>query len=342
MDTNKLSLILNKAKELEYIHEEIEKPKKGEVLLKIKKLGLCGSDLHAYNGKQAIFEYPRIIGHEICAYVEETNENSKFTKGEMVTVMPYIPCHKCTACRNGKENCCENLKVMGVHIDGASTEYFIAPEDHVIKTENICEDDCALIEPLSIGAHAVKRVNIRKDENALVIGLGTIGIGVAAILKHEGINVFGIDVNENKINESKAKIDINAILINSETITNDIKNHFNGEFPTLVFDATGNKFSMKNSINYLSYGGNLVFIGFHKGELGIEDLDLHKREATLYRSRAANKKDFEYIIDLIKNGFSPKDFMITNRVDFKDLKDNFENIVNDENLIKCVVDFKEA
>ncbi|WXB86930.1 alcohol dehydrogenase catalytic domain-containing protein [Metabacillus sp. FJAT-53654] len=176
--------------------EEIPKIKQGEVLIKVKRIGICGTDIHAYYGNQPFFTYPRVLGHELSGEIVEVGMNDMELKaGDSVAVIPFLECGKCIACRQGKTNCCTNMKVFGVHIDGGMKEYIKLPIDHVLKVKGISFDQAAMIEPLSIGAHAVRRAKLEDNQFALVIGGGPIGLGVMKFAKLAGAKVIAMDIH---------------------------------------------------------------------------------------------------------------------------------------------------
>lgn len=165
---------------------EIPVPKEGEALVRIRRVGICGTDLHAFTGNQPYFTYPRILGHELSGIIESIGRNVYgLERGDQVSVIPYIQCGSCIVCRNGKTNCCTDMKVLGVHADGGMRQWMCVPADHLLKAEGLTLDQAAVIEPLSIGAHAVRRSRIKEGETALVIGAGPIGFGVMSFAKAE-------------------------------------------------------------------------------------------------------------------------------------------------------------
>src|SRR3954465_2870486 len=177
---------------------EVEQPelKTGEALVRIRRIGICGTDYHAYRGNQPFFSYPRTLGHELSGEIESIGENPADLKpGDQVSVIPYMNCGECIACRNGKTNCCTDMKVLGVHIEGGMSEWITVPYNHLVTTEGLTLDQSAMIEPLSIGAHAIRRSELKQGEFVLVIGAGPIGLGVMAFAKHEGAKVIAMDVN---------------------------------------------------------------------------------------------------------------------------------------------------
>ena len=159
----------------------------GEAIVRIQRIGICGTDLHAFKGNQPFFSYPRILGHELAGYVEELGAGvTGLAIGDLVSVIPYMHCGHCIACRDGKTNCCTDMSVLGVHIDGGMRERVSIPISHLIKADGLTLDQAAMLEPLSIGAHAVRRSELRAGETALVIGAGPIGLGVMILAKQRG------------------------------------------------------------------------------------------------------------------------------------------------------------
>src|SRR5687767_9715157 len=163
----------------QFEYRQVEKPllTKGNAIIKIKRIGICGTDLHAYEGTQPFFEYPRILGHELAGELVEFDDAPGFEAGEAVTFIPYFNCGKCIACRSGKPNCCSNIKVCGVHCHGGMTEYLSVPSYSLVHGEGLSFDELALVEPLAIGAHGVRRAAVKQDQYVLVIGAGPIGLG---------------------------------------------------------------------------------------------------------------------------------------------------------------------
>jgi threonine dehydrogenase-like Zn-dependent dehydrogenase len=160
----------------EYTDRDKPLAQKGNTILRVQRIGICGTDLHAFEGTQPYFQYPRVLGHELAGIIEQTDA-AGFKKGDAVTVIPYFYCGKCVACRNGKTNCCVSLQVCGVHIDGGMAEYFSVPSYSLVHSEGLSFDELALVEPLAIGAHAVRRAAVSANEFVLVMGAGPIGLG---------------------------------------------------------------------------------------------------------------------------------------------------------------------
>ncbi len=339
---NMRTLVCIKPGSFEY--KEAPKPflRKDHALLKIKRIGVCGTDLHAFEGTQPFFNYPRILGHELAAEIEDADEANDFKKGEAVTIIPYFNCGLCIACRNGKPNCCTAINVCGVHVDGGMAEYLLVPSYSLLHNEGLNLDELALIEPLAIGAHGVSRANVQAGEFVLVIGAGPIGLGVMEFAKIEGATVIAMDVNEARLSFCKEKLNVGYIInASTENVTEKLKEITNGDMPTVVIDATGNLRAINNAFQYMAHGARYVLIGLQKGEICFNHPEFHKREASLMSSRNATRKDFEHVISSMKKGLISSSAYITHRVKFQEVKDNFENWLNPANgVIKAIIEIE--
>lgn len=325
----------------QFTYVEVEQPTvgAGEALVRIKRIGICGTDLHAFKGNQPFFSYPRILGHELAGYVEELGEGvTGLTVGDLVSVVPYLHCGHCIACRNRKTNCCIDMKVLGVHIDGGMRECVSLPVSHLIKGNGLTLDQAAMLEPFSIGAHAVRRSELYAGETALVIGAGPIGLGVMVLAKRRGATVIAMDINEERLAFCKdwAGVDhtVNALELPKEKLAELT----NGEFPTVVYDATGNTRSMTDSFGLVAHGGKLVYVGLVKADIAFHDPDFHKREMTLMGSRNATMEDFDTVRSAFQEGLIDIEQYITHRASFEEMVDQFETWLKPESkVIKAMV-----
>jgi 2-desacetyl-2-hydroxyethyl bacteriochlorophyllide A dehydrogenase len=294
----------------------------GETLLKIERIGVCGTDLHAYEGTQPFFTYPRILGHEVAATIVHTDAND-FVNGEAVTFIPYFSCGNCIACKNAKPNCCTNIKVCGVHVDGGMRTYLSVPSNSLVHGEGLHVDELALVEPLSIGAHGVRRANIAGGEFVLVVGAGPIGLGTMEFAKIAGAKVIAMDLNNERLKFCKQKLKIDFVINPGTDDALKLLKEITGcDMPTVVIDATGSLKAINNSFQYLAHGGRYVLIGLQKGDISFSHPEFHKRESTLMSSRNATRADFEYVIDCLKKGQIRTGNYITHRVKFNDLDEN--------------------
>lgn len=310
----------------------------GETLLKIKRIGICGTDLHAYEGTQPFFNYPRILGHELAAEIVTTDADG-FAIGEAVTFIPYFFCNKCIACKMGKQNCCASIKVCGVHVDGGMREYLTVPSYSLVHGEGLSFDELALVEPLAIGAHGVRRAGVALGEFVLVIGAGPIGLGTMEFAKIAGGKVIAMDINEGRLHFCKEKLNVDyTINPLTEDAFEKLKIITNGDMPTVVIDATGSLKAINNAFQYLGHGGRYVLIGLQKGDISFNHPEFHKRESTLMSSRNATRADFEHVISSMKKGLVNPTNYITHKVTFEAIKDNFESWLNPASgVIKAMV-----
>lgn len=313
----------------------------GEALVRIKRIGICGTDYHAFRGNQPFFTYPRILGHELAGVIEELEEDdsSGFQIGDIVSIIPYLHCGTCIACRNGKTNCCTSIEVMGVHRDGGMQEWITVPLSHLIRTEGLSLDESAVLEPLSIGVHAVRRSGLQSGQTALVIGAGPIGLGVMAFAKHLGAEVIAMDFNDERLEFCRDWAGIPETVNALDHPEERIAELTGGDYPSVVFDATGNRRSMEASFRYTSHGGTLVFVGLVKADITFHDPEFHKRELTLMSSRNADRQDFEKVIETIVSGGIDVQRYITHRAPFSEMIDRFEEwLAPEAKVIKAVVE----
>jgi 2-desacetyl-2-hydroxyethyl bacteriochlorophyllide A dehydrogenase len=333
------SLICTKPGLFEYKSIDEPEPRPGNSLLRIKRIGICGTDLHAFEGTQPYFNYPRILGHEIAAEIVQTDAPG-FEENETVTFIPYFNCNTCVACRNGKPNCCVNIKVCGVHIDGGMAEYFSVPSSSLLHGENLSLDELALVEPFSIGAHAVRRADIKENDFALIIGAGPIGLATMELARIAGAEVIMMDVNESRLKFCEQSLHVKHIInAGSADIIEKLKEITNGDMPNAVFDATGNLRAINNAFQFMAHGGKFVLVGLQKEAITFSHPEFHKREATLMSSRNATREDFEQVMDCIKKKLiNPTDY-ITHRMKFNEVKDKFADLLNPANgVIKAMIE----
>ena len=325
------------------IKEKLPPIKKiNEALLKIKKVGICGTDLHAYAGNQAYFTYPRILGHELCAEVLDIDDNPKnIKKGDTVVIIPYLTCGKCIACIHGKTNCCVNMKVLGVHVDGGMQEQISVPIDILIPANHLSENQITIVEPLAIAAHAIRRAQIQADETIAVMGCGPIGIGIIKQAQIAGARVIAIDTNDNRLKYAQEIIGCDFVVNAKDTPIKHITAITEGDLCTAVFDATGNKIALETGPQYMAHGGRYILVGLYKDDLVYNHPQIHAKETTLLCSRNATIEDFEKVIDIIH--LFPTEAYVTHEVAFEDMIENFDSWLNPSSgVMKVIVDFSSG
>jgi len=339
MDTMKV-LVCNKPGELAYTTKPIPQPEKDHTLLKVKRIGICGTDLHAFDGSQPYFSYPRVLGHELAAEVVSSNGNGDFKPGDIVTLIPYINCGTCLACRSGKTNCCTSIQVLGVHTDGGMAEYIQIPTRLLLHAQGLSLDELALVEPLSIGAHGVRRAAITNGEFVLVIGAGPIGLGTMEFARIAGGKVIALDINPQRLAFCKEKLKVDhAINALTDDVIARLLEITGGDMPTVVIDATGSQKAINNAFQYMAHGARFVLIGLQKGEISFSHPEFHKREATLMSSRNATRADFDNVISAMKSKLVDPANYITHRVKIDQVATEFESWLDPANgVIKAIVE----
>ena len=316
-------------------------PAAGEAVVKVHRIGVCGTDIHAYNGKQPFFSYPRILGHELGVEVVAVGSGvTNVRLGDKCSVEPYINCQQCIACRRGKPNCCTDIKVLGVHTDGGMREYFSVPARKLHPSAKLPYDQLALVETLGIGCHAVERAQLEKDEFALVIGAGPIGLAAMQFAVEKGAQVIVLDINDARLDFCQRELGVaHAINGLKENPLDALKRITSNDLPTAVFDATGNPKSMMNSFEFAAHGGRIVFIGLFQGDVTFNDPNFHKRELTLMGSRNAQPQDFTRIISLIESGRIDTTPWITHRSSFDEAVQTFPSWTDPKTgVIKAMIE----
>lgn len=317
-------------------------PTAHEVLIKPIAAGICGTDIHAWAGNQPFFSYPRVLGHELCGEVVELgSQASGFRLGQRVALIPYVACQQCDACLSGKTNCCEKISVIGVHQDGGFCEYLSVPTSNLLAVDEVDPEAAALIEPFAISAHAVRRSAVTADEQVLVVGAGPIGLGVAAIAAAAGANVVVADTSEQRRAHVAQKLGLATVNPLDADFEAQLRTEFGGRLPAKVIDATGSPAAMNGAVKLIRHGGTIVFVGLHKGDLVIPDIEFHKKETTLLGSRNATLEDFAKVGELMANGQLRADMMLNRHYDFSTLAERFEaDVINNRELIKGVIHFE--
>ncbi len=326
--------------QFEYRQGEKPQPAPGMAILRIRRIGICGTDLHAFEGTQPYFQYPRILGHELAGELVEADGADGFEPGETVTFIPYFNCGTCVACRAGKSNCCARLEVAGVHIDGGMTEYLSVPSYSLVHGGGLSFDELALVEPLAIGAHGVRRAGIQPGEFVLVIGAGPIGLGVMEFARIAGAEVIAMDLNESRLAFCAENLGIpHTVNARASDVMERLRTLTGGDMPTVVIDATGNLTAINNSFAYLAHGARYVLVGLQKGDIRLSHPEFHKREATLMSSRNATRQDFEHVIGCMKQGLIRPTTYITHRVLFGEVKEQFRSWLDPaRGVIKAMIE----
>lgn len=310
-----------------------------EVLVRPRRMGICGTDFHIYEGKHPFLAYPRIMGHELAVEVVEAPDGSGFAPGEALVVNPYISCGTCVACRQGKPNCCTAISVLGVHRDGGMAGLLTLPAVNLVRADGLSLDACATVEFLAIGAHAVRRAALSGSERVLVIGAGPIGLGVAVFAAQKGVRLTVMDRDLARLAAASRIVGgISTIEANDEAPA-AIRALTDSEGFDVVFDATGNAQSIENGFELVAHGGRFVLVSVVKGDIRFVDAEFHKREMTLLGSRNATNEDFATVISAIRSGRVKPDDLITHRTSMAGAVQDLPRWASDKTgLIKAIVE----
>lgn len=310
-------------------HVPVPQANPGEALICVERVGICGSDFHAFDGSHPAYTYPRVLGHEVsCVVVEAPPNRFGIKAGDRCALEPYLSCGDCHACRMERPNCCENLKLYGVHMDGGMQGFLSAPLHLLHKSEKLSLDQLALVETLGIGAHAVTRSGLQPAEEVLVVGAGPIGIGVIQFAHAAGASVSVVEKSERR-RKFVERLGFPCYAEAGERVAH------------AVFDATGSPRAMSASLSHVAAGGKLIFVGLTSSPVSLDDALFHRREVTIYASRNSCNQ-FPRIIKLIEDGKIDTSPWITDRLTLSSVVGEFKLLLRRKSLIKAIVDLEES
>lgn len=314
-------------------------PKDGEALIRIRRVGLCGTDYHIFSGKHPYLQYPRVMGHELAGVVEVSSGGS-LKPGQIVTVNPYLACGRCIACRKGKPNCCVAIKVLGVHADGGMCELLAVPESSVIDATGLTLEQAAMVEFLAIGAHAVSRAKLSSGARVLVVGAGPIGVAAALFARLDGAQVTIVDLRTSRLEYARDRLGLDPVIGSPDAVAAELAKRTDGEMFDCVFDATGNIRAMRSGLDHVAHGGTYVLVSVVKEEIGFPDPEFHKRETTLLASRNALSADFQRVVSSIKGGMIPTDALLTQTFPAVEAPQRVPQLIaNADSVLKAMVEF---
>lgn len=317
-------------------------PEPGEAVVRVHRVGVCGTDISGYLGKMPFFSYPRIPGHELGVEVVAVGDGVTHVQpGDRCSVEPYINNPQSFASQRGRGNCCEDLQVLGVHTDGGLRRHFKLPVRKLHKARQLAWEQLALVETLAIGCHAVFRGDPQPGENVLVIGAGPIGLSTMEFIKLAGANLIVMDMVESRLQFCREKMGVKHTVkfLGDGSEEQTLRDLTDGHLPTVVIDATGNARSMSNALNYVGHTGKLVFVGITTDTISFPHPLMHRREMTLLASRNAMPEDFDRIIELIETGKINTDPWITHHTNFDSLIADFPLYTQPEaGVIKAMIE----
>jgi threonine dehydrogenase-like Zn-dependent dehydrogenase len=318
------ALVITEAGRTRYVERPPPSPAPGEVLLQIKRLGFCGSDLNAFRGGNPLVTYPRIPGHEIGAVIAEVTAGvpGDFQVGMTTTVLPYTTCGECSSCRCGRVNACRNNQTLGVQRDGALAEFLAVPWQKLVRSETLSLAAHTLIEPLSVGFHAVERGRVSSNDTVLVFGCGMIGLGAisgAAMLA--GARAIAVDVDDAKLELAKKAGATETINSMKESLHDKLQALTNGDGPGVAIEAVGIPSTFRAAVDEVCFSGRVVYIGYAKEPVCYETKYFVMKELDILGSRNATRKNFSDVIQVLESGRYPLAETITRRVAFEQAGD---------------------
>ncbi|MDQ5977467.1 MAG: hypothetical protein QG602_439 [Verrucomicrobiota bacterium] len=337
-----LTIVLEKPGQFAAVDRPEAAAAPGSALVRVHRIGVCGTDLHAFAGKQPFFTYPRVLGHELGVEVIDPGDDPHGLRaGDRCSVEPYLNCGTCIACRRGKPNCCTGLQVLGVHTDGGMRPQFRVPARKLHKSAKLDYDQLALVETLGIGAHAVERAAPTKDDFILVIGAGPIGLSVIQFAKVSGATLAVMDVSDARLEFCRKQLGVQHTLKPGATAVEELKKIGGGDLPTCVIDATGNATSMMGCFDLPAHGGRIVFVGLFPGDVSFNDPNFHRRELTVMGSRNALPTTFREVIRLVEEGKVDTRPWITHRFELADTPTVFpQDIAGNPAVLKAMIEVR--
>ncbi len=299
--------------------KDVDAPTAGEdeVVLQVRMVGLCGSDLNSYRGRNPLVSYPRIPGHEISATVVDPGSHKEWEAGTPVTLSPYKACGRCAACERGRPNACRDNETLGVQRDGALTELIAVPAAKLFRASLSLKELC-LVEPLTVGFHAVGRGRVTPEDTVAVFGCGGVGLGVVAGAAFRGARVIGIDLDDEKLETARKAGATDAINSKTTDVHARLMELTNGRGPDVVIEAIGLPATYRAAVEEVAYAGRVVYIGWAKAEVCYETRNFVHKELEILGSRNAMPEDFRDVIRMLEAKRFPVDAAVTHIVPFEE------------------------
>lgn len=315
------TLIFDAPGKFSYADRPAPKPGPGEVLLRVRRLGFCGSDLNTFRGGNPLVTFPRVPGHEIAATIEERSADvpAEFQIGQAVTVLPYTTCGKCSSCRSGRVNACRHNQTLGVQQDGAFTEFITAPWQKLIPAPGLGLRELALVEPLAVGFHAAARGRVSSRDTVLVFGCGMIGLGaIAGAGIRRGATVIAVDIEDAKLAVARKAGAAHVINSRTENLHQRLLDLTDGHGPDVAIEAVGLPATFTACVDEVAFAGRVVYIGYAKAPVSYETKYFVMKELDVLGSRNALREDFQDVVTLLAAGRYPVDETVTRTVPFSE------------------------
>jgi threonine dehydrogenase-like Zn-dependent dehydrogenase len=299
-------------------------PKPGEVLLRVRMIGLCGSDLNTYRGKNPMVSFPRIPGHEIAATVEEVKDAaSPLRAGMTVTLSPYTSCGVCASCLRGRFNACKSNQTLGVQRDGALTDYISIPAPKIFIAEGLALEELCLVEPLTVGFHAVARGRVTEKDKVAIFGCGGIGLGAVAASAFRHAQTIAIDIDDAKLRIAREAGAAHTINASTEPLHEKLQELTGGHGPDVAIEAVGIPATFTECVEEVAFTGRVVYIGYAKDLVTYETRLFVQKELDILGSRNATPDDFADVIRMLQQHSFPVESAISMVVPFEEAPSAF-------------------
>lgn len=293
-------------------------PRPGEALLRVRRVGLCGSDLNSYRGRNPMVDFPRIPGHEIAATIVALPEGpSHLSIGMDVTALPYTSCGECSACRNGRNNACLSNRTLGVQRDGALTEYITLPVEKLYPAQLNLKELC-LVEPLTVGFHAVARARVTESDTVAIFGCGGVGLGAVAASAFRGATTIAIDVDDAKLATAKLAGATHVIHSQQQNLRAALAELTGGAGPNVVIEAIGLPETFRAAVDLVAFTGRVVYIGYAKEPVCYETKLFVQKELDILGTRNAQPEDFRSVISMLEQGRFPVESAVSAMITLHD------------------------
>lgn len=276
----------------------------GDILLKVRMVGLCGSDLNSFRGLNPLVSFPRIPGHEVSATI--VKGDNTLAEGTDVALSPYSSCGQCASCRRGRPNACQFNQTLGVQRDGALTEYVVMPPEKLYPAKLTTKELC-LVEPLTVGFHAVSRGRVTADDIVAIFGCGGVGLGAVAGSKARGARIICVDVDDTKLKLAQAAGGADTINSGKESLHDRLLELTEGRGPDVIIEAVGTPATFRAAVEEVSFTGRVVYIGYAKEPVSYESRLFVQKELDVVGSRNAQPGDFRAVIRLLEAKRFPVD-----------------------------------
>ena len=337
------AVVINTPGDLRVKEIDTPSPAPGEVLLQMLYVGFCGSDLSTYLGKNPMVNYPRIPGHEISGVITELGEDvpDAYKVGDAVTVVPYTNCGDCPSCRRGRTYACRENQTLGVQREGAMQEYITLPWQKILPAPNLNELELAMVEPLTVGFHAIQRGRVEESDVVMVLGCGMIGAGAIASAALRGATVIAVDIDEHKLELASALGAQHTINSLTSDLHSELEVLSGGDGPDVVVEAAGNPLTYRAAVDEVAFTGRVICIGYAGTEVSFATKLFVQKEIDIMGSRNAAQEDFAAVISYLEQGTFPLDLMITRKVKPEDAALAVKQWAdNPGKVMKILLDFK--